>query len=39
LLASLILLMDAAKKEEKKAIKTLLVEGTQQTLSDLFKDF
>jgi hypothetical protein len=27
------------KKEEKKAIKTALVAGTQQTLSNLFRDF
>jgi hypothetical protein len=31
--------MAAAKKEEKKAIKTALVAGTQQTLSNLFRDF
>jgi hypothetical protein len=31
--------MAAAKKEEKKAIKTALVAGTQQTLRNLFRDF
>jgi len=31
--------MAAAKKEEKKAIKTALVAGTKQTLSNLFRDF
>ena len=29
--------MAAAKKEEKKAIKTVLVAGTSQTLSNLYK--
>jgi hypothetical protein len=28
-----------SKKEEKKAIKTALVVGTQQTLSNLFREF
>jgi hypothetical protein len=28
-----------SKKEEKKAIKTALVAGTQQTLSNLFRYF
>jgi hypothetical protein len=37
--ASLVLLMAAAKKEEKKTIKTALEAGTQQTLSTLFRDF
>jgi len=32
LFASLVLLMAAAKKEEKKAIKTVLVAGTLQNL-------
>ncbi len=31
--------MAAVKKEEKKAIKTALVVGTQPTLSNLFRDF
>jgi len=31
--------MAATKKEEKKAIKTALVAGTLQTLSNLFRDF
>jgi hypothetical protein len=31
--------MAAAKKEEKKPIKTALGAGTQQTLSNLFGDF
>jgi hypothetical protein len=31
--------MAAAKKGEKKAIKTVLVAGTKQTLSNLFRDF
>jgi hypothetical protein len=39
LFASLEQLRAAAKKEEKKAIKTALVAGTEQTLSNLFRDF
>jgi hypothetical protein len=39
LFASLVLLMARVKKEEKKAIKTALVAGTEQTLSNLFRDF
>jgi hypothetical protein len=39
LFASLLLLMAVAKKEEKKAMKTALVAGTQQTLSNLFRYF
>ncbi len=39
LFASLVLLMAAAKKEENKAIKTVLVAGTYQTLSNIFRDF
>jgi hypothetical protein len=31
--------MAAAKKEEKKAIKTALVACTKQTSSNLFRDF
>jgi len=31
--------MATAKKEEKKGIKTALVAGTKQTLSNLFRDF
>jgi hypothetical protein len=31
--------MAVAKKEKKKAIKSALVAGTQQTLSKIFRDF
>ncbi len=36
LFASLAMLMVAAEKEEKKAIKTAIVAGAWQTLSNLF---